>query len=264
MRDVLILSYHAVSPAWPAGLAVEPGRLERQLGWLLRRGYRPTTFHAAATAPPAPRSFAITFDDAYRSVLEHGFPVLERLGVPGTVFVPTDFPERGAPMAWPGIDGWLGGPHERELVPLSWDELRRLAGAGWEIGSHTRSHPHLTELDDAALADELRGSRERIERELGLPCRTLAYPYGDHDDRVVAATRAAGYEAAATVPVRLDRDEPLRRPRIGIYRVDDERAFRIKVSPTVRRARRLPVSAALGRAWTAARGRLPARRRPPA
>ena len=58
-------------------------------------------------------------------------------------------------MAWPGIDQWLGGAHEAELMPMSWDELGRLAEAGWEIGSHSRTHPQLTQLDDESVAHEL-------------------------------------------------------------------------------------------------------------
>jgi peptidoglycan/xylan/chitin deacetylase (PgdA/CDA1 family) len=69
---------------------------------------------------------ALTFDDAYRSVFELGFPILSRLAFPGTVFVARAFPGGEAPMSWPGIDGRLGRPHECELVPTSWEELSQL------------------------------------------------------------------------------------------------------------------------------------------
>ena len=91
---------------------------------------------------------AVTFDDAYRSVIELAFPILSRLGLVGTVFVPTRFAGGEEPMSWPGIDQWVGGPHERELVPMSWEELGRLAEAGWEIGSPHVSHPRLTQVAD--------------------------------------------------------------------------------------------------------------------
>ena len=45
----------------------------------------------------------VTFDDAYLSVLERAYPVLASLGLPGVVFVPTDWPDRAPPMSWPGI-----------------------------------------------------------------------------------------------------------------------------------------------------------------
>nr|MDP8943903.1 polysaccharide deacetylase family protein [Actinomycetota bacterium] len=174
MADVLVLCYHAVSDRWPAALAVTPQALEAQLEQLLRRGYRGATFHDALHAPPARKTVAVTFDDAYRSVGELAFPILNRLGLPATVFVPTDFPDTGRPMAWPGIDDWLGGPHEQELAALSWADLEWLAGAGWEIGSHTCSHPRLTQLDRPALDRELRASRAACEARLGRPCQTVA------------------------------------------------------------------------------------------
>ncbi len=237
MPDVLVLCYHAVSERFPAPLSVTPAAFERQLELLARAGYQGATF-ADAVRAPAPKTVAITFDDAYLSVLELGKPILDAVGFPATVYAPTaylDTPER--PLSWAGIDNWIGGEHERELLPMSWDQLGGLADAGWEVGSHTRTHPHLTTLDDEALRSELAESRATVEQRLGRPCPTLAYPYGDHDERVVAAAGAAGYSAAGTLPARLPRPRPLAWPRIGVYHGDDERRFRMKVSRTMRRLR---------------------------
>ena len=251
MSDVLVLCYHAVSPRWPADLSVTPDAFERQLQLLVDRGYRGATFHDAVTAPPDGPTVVVTFDDAYLSVLELGKPIMDRLGLVGTVFVPTDYPEREAPMAWPGIDQWLGGEHEPELRPMSWTQMRELADGGWEIGSHTCSHPHLTQLDEDTLDRELIVSRRECERHLSRPCMTIAYPYGDYDARVVAAAERAGYQAACTLPARFHAAQPLEWPRVGVYFGDDDRRFRMKVSPLMRRLR-------ASRAWSAVDG---ARRR---
>ncbi|MEA2352969.1 MAG: hypothetical protein QOJ14_1383 [Thermoleophilaceae bacterium] len=239
MSDVLVLCYHALSPDWPADLSVTPDRFEAQVELLVRRGYVGATLEQALTAPPGPRTVAITFDDAYRSVLELALPILDRLGMPASVYVPTAWPERGKPMRWPGIDQWLGGEHEHELACMSWEELRGLADHGWEIGSHTRSHPRLPELDDATLDDELVGSRADCEAGMGRPCETLAYPYGAVDERVVEAAERAGYRLAVSLPRRLHAPRPLCWPRVGIYHVDGEAdwRWRLKVSPLARRAR---------------------------
>ena len=87
-----------------------------RVGTLLSRGYRATTFTRAVLDPPSLRTLAVTFDDAYRSVLELARPVLDELGVVASVYVPTDFAGQATPMTWPGIDMWLGGPHEHELL----------------------------------------------------------------------------------------------------------------------------------------------------
>jgi peptidoglycan/xylan/chitin deacetylase (PgdA/CDA1 family) len=237
MSDVLVLCYHAVSDRWEADLSVTRGSLERQLELLLGQGYRGVTFREAVSAAPWPKTLAVTFDDAFRSVFELAFPLLSSLGIPATVFVPTQHVGTDRPMSWPGIHQWVGGPTERELVGMSWDELAALADAGWEIGSHTRKHPHLTRLDDAALARELRGSREECETRLERPCLSLAYPYGDVDSRVETAARAAGYLAAGELSRRLVPGAPLRWPRIGVYHDDGGLRFRLKSSRAVRSLR---------------------------
>jgi peptidoglycan/xylan/chitin deacetylase (PgdA/CDA1 family) len=239
VSEILVLCYHAVSERWKADLAVTPGALRRQVELLLGRGYVPATFGAAVAAAPATRTLAITFDDAFRSVFELAFPLLSELGAPATVFVPTQHVDSGRPMAWPGIDQWLGGPHEQELVGMSWNDVATLAGAGWEIGSHTRTHPRLTQLDDAELARELAGSRHDCEAQLAIPCLSLAYPYGDVDARVAAAAAGAGYHAAAELSRRLRGGRALRWPRVGVYSADGEIRFRLKTGRALRRVRAL-------------------------
>jgi peptidoglycan/xylan/chitin deacetylase (PgdA/CDA1 family) len=238
-RDVLVLCYHAVSETWSAALSVTPQAIERQLRRLVARGYRACTFTEAVLAPPAPKTLAITFDDAFASVAGLALPIIERLGLCATVFVPTCFPEArpGQPMGWPGIDGWLQGPHEDELRGMSWDQLRGLARAGWEIGSHTHTHPRLTTLADEALAEELATSKRICAERMGADCTSLAYPYGDHDERVVRAAGAAGYAAAGTLPGALHPATPLRWPRVGVYHADHGLRLAAKTSPLVRRVR---------------------------
>jgi len=233
----LVLCYHAVSPTWPAALSVTQDALERQLSSLVRRGYRGATLHDALASEPKGRRVVVTFDDGFRSVLDLAFPVLNRLGLPATLFVVTDHVGMEEPQGWPGVEQWLDGPHRLELDFLTWSELRRLADAGWEIGSHTRTHPRLTELDDHALTEELSGSRARCEEMLDRSCYSLAYPYGTYDNRVVQAASAAGYEAAVTLPRSFARAEPLAWPRVGVYHSDGRMIFAAKVSPAVRALR---------------------------
>lgn len=234
--DTLVLCYHGVSEDWPTDYVVTPANLERQIEHLLARGYRAVTFAEAARGAPG-RVMAVTFDDAFASIADLAYPILARLGVPGTVFVPTDFPDRGEPMSWAGMERWLDGPHENELLPASWRQLQFLAKAGWEVGSHTRSHPKLTSLSDAELRSELAGSRSELIERIGGSCDSLAYPYGYYDDRVVRFARSTGYTAAATLLGEISAHSPMTVPRIAIYRAEGMGIFRLKVSPTVRRLR---------------------------
>ena len=229
----LVLEYHAVSESWEGGLAVTPTQLRSQLEWLMRRGYTGATFSEAIASDSPGRVVAVTFDDAYLSVHDNAYPILASLGLPATVFVVTDFAEDGRLLEWRRSKDWRGSPFEEELRGMTWDLLAELAAAGWEIGSHTRTHPRLTQLSDEALDRELRGSREACERALGRPCSSLAYPFGDFDARVAQRAAVAGYTAAATE--QLAPPHPLMWPRVGIYRPDSMHRFRLKVSPTRRR-----------------------------
>jgi peptidoglycan/xylan/chitin deacetylase (PgdA/CDA1 family) len=79
---------------------------------------------------------------------------------------------------------------------LDEDEARALIEAGMELGSHSVSHPDLRLLDGSELTVELQESKAAVEKITGRPCRTLAYPYGLHDERVEQAAGEAGYELA--------------------------------------------------------------------
>jgi peptidoglycan/xylan/chitin deacetylase (PgdA/CDA1 family) len=171
-------------------------------------------------------------------VLERAFPLLQERQLVATVFVPTALVDAGRPASWDGVARWLGTEHEHKMLPLSRSELLELADAGWEIGSHTCTHPRLTQLGDRELAWELASSRQRCSDLIGRPCVTLAYPYGDFDERVRRAAETAGYEAACTLPARFRTAVPLAWPRVGIWHDDSDRTFALKVSPALRRLRR--------------------------
>jgi peptidoglycan/xylan/chitin deacetylase (PgdA/CDA1 family) len=255
MPDVLVLCYHAVDDAWTARFSVTPATLKHHVQFLLRRGYRLTTFSEAITAPVAPRTAAITFDDGFRSVIERAFTLLSDLGAVATVFVPTAFIDSARPPRWEGgLAEWIGTEHESKLLPLSQSELVNLAEEGWEIGSHTCTHPHLTRLGSAELARELTESRQRCSELVGRPCMSLAYPYGDVDERVRAAAEAAGYRHACTLPRRFHDAAPLAWPRVGIWHGEGQGTFALKISPTFRRLRRSRVWELAADARVAARG----------
>jgi peptidoglycan/xylan/chitin deacetylase (PgdA/CDA1 family) len=190
----LVLCYHAVSPTWEHRLALQPDLLLRQVRVLSR--FRPV--HT-------------TFDDGFRSA-PSVFPALERLGVPIQIFVCTSYAREGAPLTLPE----LAGDDPEQLATMDWDALLEQADRGVAIGSHAVTHAHLTKLSADELRRELYESKEEIEDRLGGPCEDLAYPYGEHDARVRAAARAAGYGRAYAL--RGSRSDPYAAPRLDLYR----------------------------------------------
>ncbi|MEA2237808.1 MAG: hypothetical protein QOC81_2532 [Thermoanaerobaculia bacterium] len=149
--------------------------------------------YLAGRRPSLPaRSAVITIDDGWRSTGSEVAAELSKRHWPFTAFV---YPRV--------IDRHFSHPYN-----LTWAEVAALAKKGVDIESHTYSHPFLARArhldlagDDYAafLADELRCSRGLIASATGQPVRFLAYPYGNYDDDVIAAAKAAGYEAAVTV-----------------------------------------------------------------
>lgn len=236
MSEALVLCYHGVSEDWPADISITPARLIGQVSWFLERGYRPTTFTAAATEPAAGKVVAVTFDDAYRSVARLAFPLLSALGVSATVFVPTAFVGDPQPRGWAGVDSWVTSPWASEILVMAWPELAALVEAGWEVGSHTISHLRLPELGDRELAQQLGDSKTELEDCLGRPCSSLAYPYGAVDRRVAGAAKAVGYAAAGgLLPGQVSALDPLRYPRISVGRGWTDETLRRRARPAFRR-----------------------------
>lgn len=239
-RRLLILGYHAVSPMRRGHAAVSESDLRSHLGYLKGRGYAGLTISEAerrrADGTLPSRSVVVTFDDGYASTLR-AVPVLKEYGFPGTVFVVTSFVETGATLAWEGLEEAPGSDSVEELRSLTWEDVVELAGQGWEIGSHTTTHPLLTRASDERLRDELVQSRAAIERRLDR-CSAIAYPYGLADDRVAEAARQAGYTVGCTLTFVHSLDEPLRRPRIWMGADHSRVVLTLKVSRFGQAARR--------------------------
>lgn len=193
-----ILTYHNIASA-PRGLRrwrslyVSSGAFARQL-WLLKHfGYTGLSMSAAMPYLQGERTgriAVITLDDGYVDNLNSALPVLQRFGFSATCYVVSG--SIGQYNQW---DAERLGIHK----PLmSVEQLRGWQRGGMEIGAHTRSHPRLTQCNDAQLHEEIHGSKATLENHLDGPVTQFCYPYGDADDRVVGVVREAGFAAATT------------------------------------------------------------------
>jgi peptidoglycan/xylan/chitin deacetylase (PgdA/CDA1 family) len=244
MSHVLTLAYHAVTPAWSNPLAMDPQTFELQISKLAERGYTGVTFTKAALEPAERPVVAITFDDAFASVAEWAVPTLRKQGWPATVFAVTQAVDNGGPMWW--LVEPEGTTPDRELLPLTWDQLADLSLLGWEIGSHSRTHRLLSRLSDEDLHAEVAGSRQDVVEHLG-SCLSFSYPWGVLSPRAIEAAGAAGYVAASGLTGRFLRHNPLAVPRFAIASTDDELRFRMKTSSVFARMRSTPIWDVLGR-----------------
>lgn len=117
------------------------------------------------------RELAITFDDGYRDNFDHAAPVLEKLGLPATFFVVTQWMGTDVVPWW---DREIGVRHPW----MTWDQVRSLHQRGFELGAHTRTHVDLGAITDREAHDEIVGARQELEHQLSDKVEFFAYPYG--------------------------------------------------------------------------------------
>jgi peptidoglycan/xylan/chitin deacetylase (PgdA/CDA1 family) len=209
LDSIPILMYHHVGDwgdaksDW-APWVVRPQDFDAQLDWLAARHFHTVTFQEllacrAGHGALPPNPVVLTFDDGWAEDAQIAKSHLDPRGMHGVFFV---------------YSGAIS-PQDNASGYLSWNQVRQLEAAGHEVQSHTVTHPRLTEVPPSQLVDELARSRVAIEEATGHRVEVLAYPYGAHDERVVEATRRAGYALAVraddeigggpSVPFRLPR-----------------------------------------------------------
>jgi peptidoglycan/xylan/chitin deacetylase (PgdA/CDA1 family) len=184
----MVLMYHSVAPYEqdPYGITVSPARFERQMRWLRRRGLRGVSMSTLLDAWRAGRSrglIGLTFDDGYADFLEYAVPVLAQYG-----FGATAFPVAGL---LGGNNGWDPDGPRKPLMTEA--QVRKVAEAGFEIGSHGMRHLSLPGTPAAAVAAEAEESRAILRAVSGQDVAGFCYPFGHVDAPAVDAVRAAGY-----------------------------------------------------------------------
>lgn len=213
--------YHRVARA-PSGTTVpghyvHPARFRAQVRFLKGLGYEAVSLEAMHAGlrgehPLPRRPVVFTFDDGYRNFATEAAPALEAAGWRGTVFVVPGL--IGATNEWDNRRGDVVEPL------LASDEVRALADAGHEVGSHTWSHARLTEVGPDGARTELVRAKEALEQALGRAVPYFCYPYGAHDEEVCRLVREVGHSGACTV-LRGKNDagtDPYRWRRINVRR----------------------------------------------
>jgi peptidoglycan/xylan/chitin deacetylase (PgdA/CDA1 family) len=206
----VIITYHSISTG-DSPLRISPSLFTTQMEWLKTHASvlpLAALLQALVTGAPFPeRVVALTFDDGFRDFAESAAPVLRRLALPATVFLPTAY--CGRANDWPGQPAWV-----KPQPLMSWSEIRELAAQGISFGAHSRTHRALTELTPAEAREEIDSSRWEIEQQLNAPVAHFCYPYGLWNPAVrqivarqyqSACSTAAGVVEPASDPYALPR-----------------------------------------------------------
>lgn len=195
-----ILNYHAVGSTssqsfapWAIGLA----EFVEHLDLIAGLGLHGVTVADALQSPQADQ-VALSFDDGYEDFVTTAVPELMQRGFSATLFVATAYVGESS--------RWLE-PHTEAARPMAtWPQLRDVDAHGFEIASHSHTHPQLDLLSHADVVTEVQQSRQLLEQELGHRVAGFCYPHGFHGSKVRQAVIDAGYDYACAVKHKMSHD----------------------------------------------------------
>jgi peptidoglycan/xylan/chitin deacetylase (PgdA/CDA1 family) len=234
-----ILTYHSIDDS-RSPISISREQFLTHHRWLVESKVRVLPLADLLGNPSGEDALSITFDDGFTNTFEPAAALLAE-GIPLSFFIVSH--HVGGTNAWRGT----GDPGIPTLPLLDWDDLERLKAKGASIEAHTRTHPRLTSLSDAAVDDELQGGQADLGARLGTAANHFAYPYGDLDSRV--ATRARkyfGHGYTTTFSVLAAGADPILLPRLDMFYFRGQRG--LEAWGSTRFSRRLH--------WIAARRRI--------
>lgn len=216
-RLLIVLYYHSVPSSKRAGFA-------RQMRMLAQRA-RVVPADWCGESDPRYANVAITFDDAFISIIDNALPELAERNFPCTIFVPSGV--LGRKPDWP-----MEGGADRSEVVVGAAQLRGLRGPLVAIGAHSVSHPRLTLVGPERAREEIVESRVAIAKLIDDTVTLFAFPYGDYDASVADICRQEGFRHVFTIvpePVDLSAGS-LIRGRVSVEPDDGDLEFFLKMS----------------------------------
>ena len=229
--SIPILMYHQVSPEPDTEFlrfTVTQESFANQMKLLKLLGFTPITLNELPyskedNGKPKTKPIIITFDDGLRDLLDYAVPVLKSYGFPAVFYISTDYVGKQS--------SWMVPEIGIEFPVMNWDEIKDLDSDGFQIGSHSMSHPYLARLSAEDCLSELKGSREILENRLGHEVRHMAYPNGSVNDNVRSLAEESGYHTACSSIKRIasTKDDPLLLPRLVIAGEDTVLDFITKI-----------------------------------
>jgi peptidoglycan/xylan/chitin deacetylase (PgdA/CDA1 family) len=226
LASIPIIAYHKISNKQEFGLTtVSPSMFKKQVHIINESGFFPVTFNDVLIGRNLPKKpIIITFDDGYESVHEHALPIMLNHGFKGIVYIVTDYIGR--------CNTWEAVSWQQKYTHLSAQQILDLHHQGFEIGSHGKSHQHLSVLPADKVLSEVRDSKKFLEDLIGQKIISFCYPYGRHTKRVKSLLGDAGYIFAIQNLnlFRKQKYDPLAMMRRSIYQTDSEKKFRCKLN----------------------------------
>lgn len=208
-----ILAYHKVEKRRELGItSIPPQKFESQIKFLKSNGFKSISPNflfdqTRSTNHTQGRPILITFDDGYRGIYDHAYPIMLEYGFTGIVFLTVGYVGKN--------NSWDSAPGPR-FKHLSWDQVREMAKSGFLIGSHGMNHKFLTRLANEEARYEILLSKTKLEDSIGERVDFFSYPYGNYDERILDLVAEAGYRAGFSLePKIMSSANGKNRPQIG-------------------------------------------------
>lgn len=198
----IILLYHRVAESENDinRLGVSPENFENQISYLKRK-FSIVSLNELVVNLRAKKikrnSIAVTFDDGYADNLYKALPILEKHGIPATIFITTGKIGDNAPFFWEE-----NTPEKDRGRCVNQQELKQLISSPLiEIGAHTVNHPKLSKIEVEKQNKEVSESKLTLEKLLGITIQSFAYPFGGKgtfDEDTVGLIIKNGFSYACT------------------------------------------------------------------
>ena len=146
------------------------------------------------------RHVILTFDDGFESVIKNACPIMKKLDIKGYFYIVSDF-IGDKQIIWKDFKkDNCSKIYCKDYLIANWKEIKSLDKNLLEIGSHTKTHPHLKDLSTKEdFYKELYESKVKIEKEIGYPVKHLCYPHGSYNKNVIQQAKKFGYLTGLTV-----------------------------------------------------------------
>jgi peptidoglycan/xylan/chitin deacetylase (PgdA/CDA1 family) len=188
-----LLTYHHVGPRPRGvrlkGLYVSAKLFAQQIAELKAGGYETDAFGTIQSNQPHSKRVFLTFDDGFADVFENALPVLRQHRFRSIQFLVADL--LGKTSQWQASSGEVPG------LLMDKEQVKDWLDAGQEIGSHTSTHPRLTQVSALQAQEEVSGSKKKLEDIFGKAVEHFCYPYGDWNPGVRDIVAEAGYKSAS-------------------------------------------------------------------
>ena len=203
---------------------VKPKDFEKQMNWFYKNNWKSFTISELVKLDEIPKkSFVVTFDDGFEDNFLNAFPILKKYNFKATIYlVPNQKTNHWEEKNTTVLSNLL---NEKQIL-----EMQKLGLI--EFGSHTLSHVNLSTINDEQLLNELKKSKEEVEKITNQECEAFAYPYGKFDDNIVNSVKRVGYKNATVVKRGLFKkdDDVFTIKRVGILGTESFFDFLLKIS----------------------------------